>query len=126
MTLFLTIGFPQTDSSNVKKQDLRPSFAHVQLRQGRSPLLPTLPYQQTNRYAVVGIREFLLSQTRVSFICFPTRKDTLQMIKGRETYAQKKRIMHREKGARGNCIRHDMDAMTNIVPSVFSMHNAPC
>ncbi|KDR52126.1 hypothetical protein HMPREF1991_01825 [Hoylesella loescheii DSM 19665 = JCM 12249 = ATCC 15930] len=47
------------------------------------------PYQQTNRYAVVGIREFLLSQTRVSFICFPTRKDTLQMIKGRETYAQK-------------------------------------
>ncbi|WP_304062135.1 hypothetical protein, partial [Hoylesella loescheii] len=49
----------------------------------------TLPYQQTNRYAVVGIREFLLSQTRVSFICFPTRKDALHMIKGRETYARK-------------------------------------
>ena len=25
------------------------------LWQGRSPLLPTLPFQQTNRYAVVGI-----------------------------------------------------------------------
>ena len=48
------------------------------------------------------------------------------MIKGRETYAQKKRIKHREKGARGNCILHDVDAMTNIAPSVFSMHNAPC
>ena len=34
--------------------------------------------------------------------------------------------MHREKGARGNCILHDVDAMTNIAPSVFSMHNAPC
>ena len=38
----------------------------------------------------------------------------------------KKRIMHREKGARGNCILHDVDAMTNIASSVFSMHNAPC
>ena len=44
--------------------------------QGRSPLLPTLPYQQTNRYAVVGEIVFrflsnllekhgILSQTRV-------------------------------------------------------------
>ena len=34
--------------------------------------------------------------------------------------------MHREKGARGNCILNYIDAMTNIVPSVFSIHNAPC
>lgn|GEM_PF-1354183 len=38
----------------------------------------------------------------------------------------KKRIMHREKGARGNCILNYIDAHTNIAPSVFSMHNAPC
>ena len=41
-----------------KDQDLRPSFVHVQLRQGRSPQLPTLPYQRTNRHAVVGITNF--------------------------------------------------------------------
>lgn len=34
--------------------------------------------------------------------------------------------MHREKRAWGNCILHDVDAMTNIASSVFSMHNAPC
>ena len=34
--------------------------------------------------------------------------------------------MHGEKGAWGNCILHDVDAMTNIAPSAFSMHNAPC
>ena len=34
--------------------------------------------------------------------------------------------MHREKGARGNCILYYIDAMTNIAPSVFYMHNAPC
>ena len=38
----------------------------------------------------------------------------------------KKRIMQREKGARGNCILHDMDAITKIASSIFSMHNAPC
>ena len=38
----------------------------------------------------------------------------------------KKRIMHREKGARGNCILNYIDAHTNITSSVFSMHNAPC
>ena len=38
-----------------KTKNLRPSFVHLQLRQGRSQLLPTLPYQRTNRYAVVGI-----------------------------------------------------------------------
>ena len=38
----------------------------------------------------------------------------------------KKRIMHREKRARGNCILNYIDANTNITPSVFSMHNAPC
>gem|GEM_PF-5209093 len=41
-----------------KDQGLQPSFFHVRLRQGRSPLFPTLPYQQTNRYAVVGITNF--------------------------------------------------------------------
>ena len=35
-------------------QDLRPWVFSVQLRQGRSLWLPTLPYQQANRYAVVG------------------------------------------------------------------------
>ncbi|KDR51540.1 hypothetical protein [Hoylesella loescheii] len=35
-------------------QDLRPCFSQPQPRQGRSLSLPTLPYQKTNRYAVVG------------------------------------------------------------------------
>ena len=34
--------------------------------------------------------------------------------------------MHREKRAWGNCILYYIDAMTNIAPSVFYMHNAPC
>ena len=38
----------------------------------------------------------------------------------------KKRIMHREEGTRGNCILNYIDAHTNIAPSAFSMHNAPC
>ena len=73
MTLFLAIGLPQTDSSNVKRQDLRPYFAHAQLRQGRSPLLSTLPYQQANRYAVVDITSLILSQTRVVYL-FTSRR----------------------------------------------------
>ena len=36
-------------------QDLRPCFSQPQLRQGRSFSLPTLPFQEANRYAVVGI-----------------------------------------------------------------------
>ena len=35
-------------------QDLRPCFPQPQSRQGRSLSLPTLPFQKTNRYAVVG------------------------------------------------------------------------
>ena len=35
-------------------QDLRPCFSQPQPRQGRSLSLPTLPFQKTNRYAVVG------------------------------------------------------------------------
>ena len=38
-----------------KGQDLRPCFLSIQLRQGRSLWLPTLPYQRTNRYAVDGV-----------------------------------------------------------------------
>ena len=38
-----------------KDQDLRPCLSPPQPRQGRSLWLPTLPYQQTNRYAVVGV-----------------------------------------------------------------------
>ena len=37
-------------------------------RQGRSLSLPTLPYQQTNRYAVVGAT--FLTCTWVIMICF--------------------------------------------------------
>ena len=37
-------------------QDLRPCFSQPQPRQGRSLSLPTLPYQKTNRYAVVGAK----------------------------------------------------------------------
>jgi len=42
---------------NIKKekdQDLRPCFLLSLPRQGRSLWLPTLPFQRTNRYAVVG------------------------------------------------------------------------
>ena len=35
-------------------QYLRHCFLSAQTRQGRSLSLPTLPYQKTNRYAVVG------------------------------------------------------------------------
>ena len=37
-------------------QYLRHCFLSVPPRQGRSLRLPTLPFQQTNRYAVVGAR----------------------------------------------------------------------
>ena len=36
-------------------QDLRPCFLSTSFRLGRSLLLPTLPYQKTNRYALVAI-----------------------------------------------------------------------
>ena len=38
-------------------QYLRHCFLSAQPRQGRSLWLPTLPYQQANRYAVVGMTE---------------------------------------------------------------------
>ena len=63
MTAFYPLVFPKQIAQTKKDQGLRPSFAHVQLRQGRSPLLPTLPYQQINRYAVVdevAIRFYLI------------------------------------------------------------------
>ncbi|KDR51233.1 hypothetical protein HMPREF1991_02685 [Hoylesella loescheii DSM 19665 = JCM 12249 = ATCC 15930] len=47
---------------NIKKekdQDLRPCFLLSLPRQGRSLWLPTLPSQQTNRYAVVGSMQML-------------------------------------------------------------------
>ena len=40
----------------------------MQLRQGRSLWLPTLPYQKTNRYAVVGVTQvFYLLRLRISY-----------------------------------------------------------
>ena len=40
----------------------------MQLRQGRSLRLPTLPYQRTNRYAVVGVMPVLvLLCTRIGY-----------------------------------------------------------
>ena len=55
---------------NIKKekdQDLRPCFLLSLHRQGRSLWLPTLPSQQTNRYAVVGsIQMLFLLQTRIN------------------------------------------------------------
>ena len=44
-----------TSALNGKDQDLRPCFLSIQLRQGRSLSLPTLPFQRTNRYAVDGV-----------------------------------------------------------------------
>ena len=55
---------------NIKKekdQDLRPCFLLSLPRQGRSLSLPTLPFQRTNRYAVVGsMQMFFLLQTRIN------------------------------------------------------------
>ena len=50
-----------------KDQDLRPCFLLSLPRQGRSLWLPTLPFQKTNRYAVVGsIQMLFLLQTRIN------------------------------------------------------------
>ena len=55
---------------NIKKekdQDLRPCSLLSLHRQGRSLSLPTLPFQKTNRYAVVGAKQMLfLLQTRIN------------------------------------------------------------
>ena len=57
---------------NIKKekdQDLRPCFLLSLHRQGRSLSLPTLPFQQTNRYAVVGAKQMLfLLQTHINHV----------------------------------------------------------
>ena len=57
-----------TGALNGKDQDLRPCFLSMQPRQGRSLWLPTLPFQKTNRYAVVGVTQvFYLLRLRISY-----------------------------------------------------------
>ena len=69
---------------NIKKekdQDLRPCFLLSLTRQGRSLPLPTLPFQQINRYAVDGsIQMLFLLQTRINHANRYTVDGSMQML----------------------------------------------
>ena len=69
---------------NIKKekdQDLRPCFLLSLHRQGRSLSLPTLPFQQTNRYAVVSSMQMLfLFQTRINHANHYAVDGSMQML----------------------------------------------
>jgi len=64
-----------------KDQDLRPCFLLSLHRQGRSLSLPPLPFQQTNRYAVVGAKQMLfLLQTRINHANCYSVDGSMQML----------------------------------------------
>ena len=69
---------------NIKKekdQDLRPCSLLSLHRQGRSLWLPTLPFQRTNRYAVVSSMQMLfLFQTRINYANHYAVDGSMQML----------------------------------------------
>ena len=69
---------------NIKKekdQDLRPCFLLSLHRQGRSLWLPTLPFQRTNRYAVVSSMQMLfLLQTHINHVYRYAVVGAMQMV----------------------------------------------